>query len=99
VDCTDCTDCIAHVMSCHLLYFYFSFYCQPTGALTYDFPAQLRVANRKFAEGDFISRHCLVTELNTRTEVHTLFVRLLVGFIGLPVSLRKPRQTVSGAIL
>jgi hypothetical protein len=37
------------------------------------------VANRKFVEGDFKSRHCAVTELNARTEVHNavcLFVCL-----------------------
>ena len=86
--------------ACHLLYFYFSFYCLPTGALTYDFPAQLRVANRKFVEGDFKSRHCVVTELNTRTEVHTLFHwTSCVSEEAETNCLRKPRQTVSGAIL
>ena len=55
------------------MYFYFSFYCQPTRALTYDIPARLlRVADRKFVEGDFKSRHFVVTELNARPEVHTV---------------------------
>ena len=70
-DVADCELCAPTVLRMSSLVLLLFLHCQPTGALTYDFPAQLSVANHKFVEGDFRSGHCVVTELNARTEVHT----------------------------